>query len=374
MEVPIVGAGPAGLVAAINLKRAGYDVTVYEEHEDVGHRFHNDFQGLENLSSEEDIPAFLDRIGVERNFLCHPYEGGDFYGPSLKKVSLKSEKPLFYLVRRGNAEDTLDSGLKRQALAAGVRIEFGRRIDKIAPPAIVASGPKAADAIAKGITFETDLPDMAAVVLDESLAPKGYAYFLVNDGRATLASCMFSGFKDEKRYFERSVETFRSLYSFEMRNPREFGGFGNFFLKNSAIHGGNLYVGESAGFQDRLWGFGIRFAVNSGYLAARSIIEGRNYDDLWKKEIRPYLRATLSSRLIIYRFAGQRYDRLVNIMSGKDPRGFLKWLYVPSFSKTLLYPLADLYFRSRLIDKSCNHIDCECTWCRCRRDMDDKPC
>ena len=118
MEVPIVGAGPAGLVAAINLKRAGYDVTVYEEHEDVGHRFHNDFQGLENLSSEEDIPAFLDRIGVERNFLCHPYEGGDFYGPSLKKVSLKSEKPLFYLVRRGNAEDTLDSGLKRQALAA----------------------------------------------------------------------------------------------------------------------------------------------------------------------------------------------------------------------------------------------------------------
>lgn len=374
MEVSVVGAGPSGLVAAINLRLAGYDVTVYEASDDVGHRFHNDFQGLENWSSDEDTVDFLKRINVKTNFLCQPYKSGELYGPSLKKVFVEAGKPIFYLVRRGSAEDTLDSGLKRQALDAGVRIEFGQMIEKITPTAIIGIGPKAADAIAKGVTFETSLPDMASVILDDNLAPKGYAYFLVNGGKATLASCMFSGFKEERKYFERCVETFRKLYSFEIKEPKEFGGFGNFFLKGTASRGGKLYVGESAGFQDRLWGFGMKFAMHSGYLAARSIILGKDYDDLWKKEIRPYLRATLSSRLIIYRFASQRYDRLVNIMSGKDPRGFLKWLYVPSFSKTLLYPLADLYFRSRLIDKSCNHIDCECTWCRCRRDMDDKPC
>ena len=35
-EIEIVGAGPAGLVAAINLAKAGCNVTVYEEKPDVG--------------------------------------------------------------------------------------------------------------------------------------------------------------------------------------------------------------------------------------------------------------------------------------------------------------------------------------------------
>ena len=52
-EIEIIGAGPAGLVAAINLAKADYKVAVYEEKPDVGHRFHGDFQGLENWSSEE---------------------------------------------------------------------------------------------------------------------------------------------------------------------------------------------------------------------------------------------------------------------------------------------------------------------------------
>ena len=45
-KIEIVGAGPAGLVAAINLARADFKVTIYEEKPDVGHRFHGDFQGL----------------------------------------------------------------------------------------------------------------------------------------------------------------------------------------------------------------------------------------------------------------------------------------------------------------------------------------
>lgn len=369
MEVSVVGAGPSGLVAAINLRLAGYDVTVYEASEDVGHRFHNDFQGLENWSSGEDTIDFLKRINVKTNFLCQPYKSGELYGPSLKKVVVEAGKPIFYLVRRGDAEDSLDSGLKRQAVDAGVRIEFGQMVEKIKPPAVIGIGPKAADAIVKGVTFETDLPDMASVILDDSLAPKGYAYLLVNGGKATLASCMFSGFKEERRYFERSVETFRKLYSFEMREPREFGGFGNFFLKGTATRGGKLYVGESAGFQDRLWGFGMKHAMHSGYLAARSIIDGKDYDELWKRETRPYLRASLSSRLIIYKLGQRYYERLISKMVAIDPHLFLNRLYRPSMSKTLLYPLASLYFKSRLIDQSCNHKDCECTWCRCKRRM-----
>ncbi|HSE86786.1 MAG TPA: hypothetical protein VLJ79_11225 [Candidatus Binatia bacterium] len=41
---------------------------------------------------------------------------------------------------------------------------------------IIAVGPRAADLIAKGIVFETDLKDEAFAIVDDRLSPKGYAY------------------------------------------------------------------------------------------------------------------------------------------------------------------------------------------------------
>jgi cation diffusion facilitator CzcD-associated flavoprotein CzcO len=38
--VPIVGAGPSGLVAAEHALQAGFDVTVFEASEDLGGRWH----------------------------------------------------------------------------------------------------------------------------------------------------------------------------------------------------------------------------------------------------------------------------------------------------------------------------------------------
>ena len=54
-NVKILGAGPAGLSAAINLLRNGYNVDVFEKNQDVGSSIKRNIQGLENWSDEQDV-------------------------------------------------------------------------------------------------------------------------------------------------------------------------------------------------------------------------------------------------------------------------------------------------------------------------------
>lgn len=368
-RIEIVGAGPSGLAAAIALRKAGYGVTVYEERKDIGMRFHGDFQGIENWSRDEDALLQLRGFGIEINFLAAPYFGGVVYGPERQRVEVASKRPLFYLVRRGPAPDSLDSGLKAQALAAGVEIVFGRRVEKIAGPAITATGPKGADAIARGVTFETDLPDQVVAILDDRLAPGGYAYLLVHQHRATMATVLFRDFKREKECFEAMQKAFGELISIKKRTPAEFGGFGNFFERGRQEHGHHLYVGESAGFQDALWGFGIRSAILSGRLAAESLLKGESYDSLWQKKLRPAYHASLINRMVVDRLGAPAYRFVLNRLAGKtDVRDILHRLYEWRAWKGLLLPFAERHYRSRVKDERCNHPeDCRCVWCRCER-------
>jgi 2-polyprenyl-6-methoxyphenol hydroxylase-like FAD-dependent oxidoreductase len=66
--ITIVGAGPAGLAAAIALARSGRLVVVKEWRATVGHRFHGDFQGLENWSSDQDVFDELKASGIAPTF------------------------------------------------------------------------------------------------------------------------------------------------------------------------------------------------------------------------------------------------------------------------------------------------------------------
>ena len=364
-NIEIVGAGPAGMVAAINLVRTGYEVTLYEQHPDVGHRFNGDFQGLENWTTEYDVRTELFEMGIEINFFCQPYYGGELYGPNLKKVEIKSKEPLFYLVKRGSEPGTLDQGLKEQAIKAGVDFRFNHKVEKLKGRTIVGTGPKAADAIAVGLIFETDHEDVAATIFDNNLAPEGYAYLLIHQGRGTIASCMFRDYSREKESVKRTIETFTDIYHLNMRKEREFGGFGNFFFPKSLVRNEKLYVGENAGFQDFLWGFGMRYAMTSGSLAAKSIVDGVGYDYLCRNVIYPKLKTAVSNRYLFKKAGNRGYQILVNrIERTDDARVFLMKNYNPSLFKKLVFPFAMRDYKSRVKDKSCSHDNCTCTWCR----------
>jgi len=142
-DITIAGAGPAGLTAAIILAQAGRRVRVFEQRSGVGRRFNDDFQGLENWSRDEDVLEEVTAMGISpESWWYRTFHGGVLYDPSLRPIRVESERPLFYMVRRGYAHPgSLDLALFEQAKAAGVEFVWNQRLS--APEAnIVASGPR----------------------------------------------------------------------------------------------------------------------------------------------------------------------------------------------------------------------------------------
>lgn len=112
-EIQIVGAGLSGLTAGINLAKAGYKVKIFEKNDVVGKRFHGDYQGIENWIYSKDALEHIQDLGVKTNFPNYPVKAVKIISSSGKVSNIESKNPLFYLVRRGTEENTLDQNLYR---------------------------------------------------------------------------------------------------------------------------------------------------------------------------------------------------------------------------------------------------------------------
>src|SRR5205085_4568008 len=166
---------------------------------------------------------------------------------------------------------------------AGAEVIFGSRI---VDADIVATGPASPDGLAREMTWHTDEPERIDVFFNHKLSPGGYSYLFILDGIATFGCAIVADFKKIDDYFDHSFQAAQRLHRFAVPAERRTGySYMNFHLKSRATSNGSRFVGEAAGFQDYLFGLGIRYALTSGYLAARSILEERDFDELWRAEL-----------------------------------------------------------------------------------------
>lgn len=342
-EIKILGAGIAGLTASINLAKGGFGVTVFERSSTVGSRFHNDFQGLENWSDETDALEILEKLSLKTNFWNRGFEKVSIYTDLQKEFIAKDADRLFYLVRRGPV-DSLDENLKNQALDAGVKIRFNAKTDRKECD-IIATGVsgKKPVGVVKGIVFDTDIEDSIILILNDKFAFKGYSYLLVADGKATLASVVIKDLSKANLCFKNTLEAFSKLKKFEIENKRSFAGYGTFAVNESNKQNQKLFVGEAAGFQDLFLGFGMKYALLSGYAAAKSIMEEIDYDTICRELFSGKQKASAANRLIYEISGGWGYNYIANRLSNsRSPKSWLRDQYSFSLGKRLIYPVTKL--------------------------------
>lgn len=344
----ILGAGPAGLTAAIALARAGRTVEVYERRQDVGARFPGDLQGLENWSHDEDVLDEIRRLGIEPDFDATPCARLEMIAGQ-EHFHVNTTRPGWYLVRRGSGVGALDRCLRVQAVAAGVVIHFGSTL----PPNqvdILATGPRPREVVGvgKGIVFETSAADASVLLLDRTLARTGYAYLLIANGHGVMACGIFDDFTRIDECFEATRRRLTTLRDFDIRNPRAFGGVEGFSPRPRWRQGRALVVGEAAGLQDLLWGFGIRTAIRSGRLAAAAMIDGSDYGTVAQQVLTPGMRATAVARVLWELGRVGNFEWTVRLLrSRRDPVGFVRSLYTWTRMHALAYPVAERVLRRR---------------------------
>lgn len=354
-EIKIIGAGISGLSSAIHLAKAGYKVKIFEKNDIVGKRFHGDYQGIENWSYKQDALEHIKSLNIELNFPYYPIKNINVVGPEKSIYEFKFDKPVCYLVRRGTEKDSLDQKLYEQAKNLGVEFVFNSPRDHKKFGDIIAQGyfpDKVTDAIVLGYNFDTNASDQCWVIIDDDIAPDGYNYCLIANGKATLAICIFKNYKKSYNYLSQTFKIFEKFINFKAKNIKQFSGTSNSFRMKTAIFNNRLYVGESAGFIDGAWGFGIKFALISGHLAAESIIKNKNYDNLWKKHIKPQLEASLINRWLYKTMNNKIYSFILKkAKQSKNPFGFLAKTGSYCWVHKIAFPFAFLFLRKKHKDR-----------------------
>jgi flavin-dependent dehydrogenase len=388
--IRIAGAGPSGLAAAIILARAGREVEVHEAKHDVGTRFIGDLQIIEGASETEPVPAFLDRLGIECNFYFRAADWATFYDHKNTARVIRSAEPYGWFIHRGAEEGTLDRGLLAQAQRAGAKVIFNSRLAADQAD-IVATGPASPDGLAKEMTWrvgrresgvgsrstEAEQPDSDTrhptpdappetidVYFNHKLSPGGYSYLFILDGVATFGCAIVADFKQIDTYFEHSLAAAQRLHHFDVPADARTGySYMNFHLKHAATSNGSRFVGEAAGFQDYLFGLGIRYALTSGSLAARSILEGRDYDELWKSELGAKQQTSLVNRFLYETGGNFGLSMFVRQAArAKDFHHYLSGWHRTTWWKSLLSPVVRRVWKH---EGRCQHKPGP-HWCRSR--------
>ncbi len=275
-HVTIVGAGLSGMVAAINLAKQGYDVSILEKEKQIGgsSTFHPSLH-----ATPIDVGMSSDFTGIDlRNHFQLLTEFHTWQMDSRAHMRLNN-----YGVERGARESSLDNYLYRLCQDLGVSFEFGQeinRLDEIPPGSIVATGlmrtiddfqdAKAVSGYGYGFVMDSDIGP-ASWQFQDIYSPD-YFYAVAMNG--LLYGLIFARLsKIEEKWLDVINKQFIDRHGIEIKEWKPF--FCETIIDNYLFYGPgkNKYIltGSASGTYDPYFGFGIVGALTSGKIAALAV-------------------------------------------------------------------------------------------------------
>ena len=312
--VTIYGAGMSGLVAAINLAREGYAVTVYEREEAYG----GDTLYNPSTHTTPILPAKVSEyIGIDITPAFKPLVDLPFY---FHDTRVQFPTSGMYAVERGDRPSSLDSLLYPQACELGVRFRFNTPLEKEAiptlpPGTIIACGlsPEVYDMLAVPYRKvygwisrgEIGFDCRTWVWVDECVSEYGYLSSVNNYYYDLLFSFQPIGAESLARYkdFMKRKEGVEHAAWEQITGAVPVADPANPQL----VRGGHICCGTISGFMDPIGLFGITGALISGKIASLAVSDmarakrefawfSKNFktalffkDCIWSHLIRPHV-------------------------------------------------------------------------------------
>jgi len=292
-SVTIVGAGLAGLTAAINLSRQGYEVLVLDKEKRHGGRA--EFRP-DGAASPFDFQALQAYTGIDIMPVCKPIESMTFSVFGKRIEMTYPQEAQMYMVERGPRSGSLDTFLLNMAKESGVKFEWGFAIKSpsdvsgLPEGSIIATGLDVQGFEAMGIPYVPFWGWFAKGTSDDKRT-LAWAYiddFTVDYGFTTLINGVLFPllFQREKPLRREDKEKFeKKVYEdgVELKGWKDlFGGAApHRTLTNPVLFKNNMIVaGTLAGVMEPLMNFGMLGAMISGKIAAIAVTDrGKAYEE-----------------------------------------------------------------------------------------------
>jgi geranylgeranyl reductase family protein len=337
-EAAIIGAGPAGLIAADIISRHGYSVEVFEEHNLVGYPVH--CAGMVSVEG-------FNRLGVEPDPTFHQNTvyGGRVFSADGNCIKIKDKKPRAYVIDRGR----FDAFLADRVWSQGGEISLGKRVEKIlfkeghinalqvgnskfsSKIIIDTEGARGrlllrsgVDTVQKGILngynvelkVEIDEPDMVEVWFNQEIAKDFFTWVVPiseSSVRCGLATSRSNGADALKHFIWKR---------FEVEIPREI--HGGLICTggpvNKTVYPGLVLAGDVAGQVKPTTGGGVVIGGLCAKLAGETSVKAleygyslhrlNNYEEEWRSLYGSELQAMLYIRMFLNRLDDERICRM----------------------------------------------------------------
>ena len=353
-EAAVVGAGPAGIIAATAIAGRGYAVKIYEEHPEVGEPNH--CAGVLSVTG-------LTELGVEPSdgFVQNRVYGGRVYAPDGGFIEIRDRRPRAYVVDRAE----FDRHLAGEAVDAGVEIELSTRVDGLRFIEGTCMGVRVGDDVQeswvvvdaegaggrllsrsgietgqKGILIgynaevgEVDVdPELVEVWLGSELAEGFYAWVAPIDestARCGLGTAGADGIERLKGFVEKrfGVEPRRIKAGLICAGPPV----------DRAAYSGLLLAGDVAGQVKATTGGGVVVGGLCAKLAGETAADalgcgdtcwGRlsEYERRWRSLYEGELKTMYTARRLMNRLSDERLNRLVSDLKRTDLESVLEEL------------------------------------------------